>query len=93
MRSRLASLHWFRILPQGILVHYVSALEIRGIGKARRAHSYRTEERGTFTRGWVIKIKHHREVICDVRCLLTGGCHQEGTCTEHIRTQRYKLEF
>lgn len=40
-----------------------------GIGKARTAHSYRTEGRGAFTRGCVVKIKDHREVICDVRCL------------------------
>lgn len=33
MRSGLASLCCFRILPEGILVHYVSALKIGGIGK------------------------------------------------------------
>lgn len=38
MRSRLASFHCFRILPKGILVHYVSALEIRGIGRKKIAN-------------------------------------------------------
>lgn len=33
MRSGLASWLCFRILPKGILVHYVSALKIKGIGK------------------------------------------------------------
>lgn len=33
MRSGPASLPCLRILPRGILVHYVSALKIRGIGK------------------------------------------------------------
>lgn len=33
MRSRLSSLCCFRILPKEILIHYVSALKIKGIGK------------------------------------------------------------
>lgn len=36
MSSSLPSLHCFRMLPKGILVHYVSALQIRGIGKKKK---------------------------------------------------------